>query len=336
MKASGSDHVDMYSVGRPVRAARAQAPVDYHEDDVSDADGSEDSEDDRPAVQRSSKSSKKPKRDSDEDGQFVPVESITRSGRQTRKPSKLYEEDRYEHKRAAASPDEGDGRRVSGRLRNSRVIHDPDEADGGAEATGSLPPRNAFPTRHTRSSAGSANAAPYANGHRAPTSKGEGKSKSKARHSSADAESFKLDDSETASDEAEESDDPIALHSNDEDETPEESPQMRRTRSQPTRNTRATRNSNRRVSENYVEPVRRLRDRTSRPNYQIPPLDISAELNSIPAISAQTNGRAGNAGRMGSAARFGGAASKRIPWAMQGRDLARAMGDPDTSDSVRS
>lgn len=323
----------MYSSGRPQRAARVQAPVDYHEDDASEFDGSEDSEDDRPAFQRSKKSSRKVKRDPDENDQFVPVESTTRSGRQTRKPSRLYDEGNSDHKAATASPGEENSRRVSGRIRNSRMIHDSDDAEGEAVATGSLPPRNAFPARPTRQSGGSASAAPYANGHPTPASKAERKLKSKARHSSADAESFKLDDSETASDEAEESDDPIALNSHDEDESPEESLPVRRTRSQATRNTRNPRSSNRRVSEDFVVPARRLRARTSRPNYQIPPLDISAELNNIPTSSAQPSGRAGTAGRFGVGSRFGGFSSKGIPWAMQGRDLARAMGDPDTSDS---
>ena len=80
------------------------------------------------------------------------------------------------------------------------------------------------------------------------------------------------------------SDDPIMNQygtPSDEDDFIEydDRPPPRRTRqSKPTR--RSTRNSNRRhdSEDEFGAPKRQLRQRTSKPNYELPPLDISAEL----------------------------------------------------------
>jgi hypothetical protein len=75
-------------------------------------------------------------------------------------------------------------------------------------------------------------------------------------------------------------------------------------------------------------------------NYQLPPLDISAELlpDAIAGIS-RPGGRGRPRGGVGFAdgARFGAGGAggaKGLGWNVRGRDLAQAMGDLDSSDSV--
>ncbi|TXT10690.1 hypothetical protein VHUM_02195 [Vanrija humicola] len=168
-------------------------------------------------------------------------------------------------------------------------------------------------------------------------------SQARTRHSSADAESFAPDDSEQ--DSPSPSPDPIDDYEDDDDDDSIASatPQRRRTRAsvaaRSTRNTRGRRaNAD---SDGEYGARRSLRKRESRPNYELPPMDISAEIaaadimNKAIAAASGPRGRGRAAGLTGGAfgALGGGAASKPFPWSMKGKDFARAMGDPDSSDS---
>jgi len=130
------------------------------------------------------------------------------------------------------------------------------------------------------------------------------------------------------------------VDSEDDLESASPAPLRRTTRSR-TSARQATKNGkNRRVSLREESPPRKLRERTSKVNYQLPPLDISAEL--LPDAIARASGpgrRVGNGLGVGFAngTRFGAGASgkaKGLGWNVRGRDLAHAMGDMDSSDSV--
>ncbi|EIW73387.1 hypothetical protein TREMEDRAFT_70962 [Tremella mesenterica DSM 1558] len=130
-----------------------------------------------------------------------------------------------------------------------------------------------------------------------------------------------------------ESDDPLAEPFVDDDQelpSTEESPPRLRRRSE-----RNARSSGNRRTVRTEEPSRRLRARTNQPNYQLPPLDISAEIGRQDDQPMRPSARSRGLGAFGNGAGFGpGAATKGLPWALKGGQLARAMGDPDTSDSV--
>jgi hypothetical protein len=151
-----------------------------------------------------------------------------------------------------------------------------------------------------------------------------------------------------------ESDDPIAkdfIHDdteNDDLESDYGRPRQRQRqvqrRPKPTRSSKrstrsSARNRNRRDEEEDEDdgiPVKkRLRERKSAVNYALPPADLSAEILQDAIATASRPGGSGRAGvgRAGGV-RFSGAAGKALPWSARGRDLAQAMGDPDTSDSV--
>lgn len=175
-----------------------------------------------------------------------------------------------------------------------------------------------------------------------------GKARAISRHSSADAESFAP--THSSAEDAEESEDPMQNNFRsdyeDEEEDDVESPAVRRrpvrkplrmvaaaARSGPRRSTRTSARAQHDSDDEYGAPKRELRQRTSKVNYELPPLDISAELiqDAVAGVSGPSRRRGvGFAG----GTRFGASSSKGLGWNMRGRDLAHAMGDPDTSDSV--
>ena len=316
---------DPYSAStssRPIRGARlaaAQSISAYNEDD------SIDGEDDGDLT--------------DTVGAVHPVYSTgfsTRSGRAVKPPEKYKGENDFENRMVETSPVLRDMPRRGGRLRR-RVVHpdddDEDEDDDDAAATFRRPPRrNAFPMRVTRNSLGSNHAAgqSHTNGKVVNVVDPRGKS-AKSRHSSEDADSFSPNGSETGEDVSE---DPLnrAFDEDDEVETPEASPRLRRTTRSSAREgvRRSTRQTARAIQDSdndYARPKRQLRQRTSKVNYELPPLDISAEIVQDAIAGAARPGGRGIRYR----AQTGG---KGLPWLMKGRDMAQVMGDLDTSDSV--
>ena len=239
----------------------------------------------------------------------------TRSGRNVRPPEKYKGEDEFEERMAETSPVLRHALPRGGRLR--RRVADPDDEDGqGLNQPPPVPARNAFPTRATRSSLGAGPS--YTNGKNVDLEDHHGSKRAKSRHSSADAESFEPSGSGT---EGDQSLDPLHRAFDEEEEEPESqspSPMARRT----TRS--AARRSRRQPARGeHDSPKRQLRQRTSKVNYELPPLDVSADIvqDAIEA-ARRPNGR-----KMG-------IANKGLPWGSKGRDMAQAMGDPDTSDSV--
>ncbi|WWC85468.1 uncharacterized protein L201_000332 [Kwoniella dendrophila CBS 6074] len=339
--------------GRPRRGAsqRAQAQmVSYKEDDddFEDAEGEDDAEgeeDDEP-----------------EDGKFKPELPIapirpTRSGRTSKAPERYGNEDDFEDKLMPSSPPEVvEPRRSSGRVR--KIVVDPDEDEEEFRPTPAT--RNAVPTRATRSSLGSVHAVEppaagpsYTNGNIKPPKRNTRQS-SKVRHSSADAEDFQPTDDGSVTDEnassdqfgnfedEEEEDDDLQSRSSHGSYGRKKSRSSRRaTRSMPTR--RTTRSAKRADPDSDDEygarpnEKRNLRIRTSKPNYQLPTLDdLSKEISMQEAMAAASrpNGRPRGVGGLSTGVRFGASAgSKGLPWSVKGKDLAQAMGDPDTSDS---
>ncbi|WVQ94294.1 hypothetical protein IAU59_001373 [Kwoniella sp. CBS 9459] len=294
----------------------------------------------------------------------------TRSGRNPRMPQRYGEfgdhgEDDFENKIVPTSPPHPPSPHIGARrtsTRAKRIIADPDEEEDEAYVESARPPpRNAFPPRATRASLGSASvpaAAPtvsagpsYTNGHGKTRSGPRGRMTRRARHSSADGEDFEPEE-ESASDDDQASSDPLGNYDDDQEEDDMASySEGRSPRKKKTRNSgsarrapnarRTTRNSTKRrddSEEEYGAGRRNLRARTNRPDYHIPTLDeISKnELNMDEAIAAvsRPNGRLGGVGGLGAGRKFGaGGASKGLPWSMKSKELAQAMGDPDTSDS---
>lgn len=307
--------------GRPVRSARLQAQAQVHsyiemDEQGSDVDG-----------------------EGEDDGFVDPGEEVgvpTRSGRVSKKPTRYAGDDDFEDTMIETSPVIGEVRR--GGRRTRRAVVDPDEEDEPAPAP---PPRNAFPPRSTRNSLQTA-AAPelgtpgpsYTNGDlHTPATERRSTRRGKSRHSSADAESFEPSDEDAASD-GDASSDPMVKGFEEEDddlESRNSSPPRRNTRTQARRQPprRSARQTARHDSDDeYARPKRSLRERP-KVNYELPPMDISAEIlqNAIAGASRPGGGKPGRP----AASRFG----KGLPWMLPGADRAQAMGDPDTSDSVR-
>ncbi|WWC57746.1 uncharacterized protein I303_100280 [Kwoniella dejecticola CBS 10117] len=294
----------------------------------------------------------------------IPIQTIkaTRSSRTIKAPERYGNEDAFEDKLMPSSPPEIiETRRTSGRTRRVVVDPDEDEDDGDFKPA----PRNAFPARTTRTPIGSAHAVPvdvptagpsYSNGN-AKSSRRTTRQSSRVRHSSADAEEFEPTDDGSVSDDHVSSDDPLGNYGQEEEEdeddlisrSSQESPRKRKTRrsgrnintrSMPTR--RSTRSARKKADQDSDDEYggggkRNLRTRTSKPNYHIPTLDdLSKEISMAEAMAAASrpNGRPGGVGGLSTGVRFGaGGGKKGMPWSVKGRDLAQAMGDPDTSDS---
>ncbi|WWC97419.1 hypothetical protein V866_004299 [Kwoniella sp. B9012] len=342
----------MYT-GRPRRGAsqRAQAQiVSYREDDddfEEDGQGEEDAEGEE--------------EDDEVPANPKPIVSLkpTRSGRTTKAPERYGDDDDFENKLMPSSPPEIDptSKRTSGRAR--KMVMDPDDEDE-EDYVPKPPPRNAFPPRSTRTSLGSINAVEpptagpsYTNGTSKPAKRNTRQS-SRVRHSSADAEEFEPTDDGSVSDEhassdalgnyedeEEEDDDLISRSSQDSPRKRKPKSTRRITRSMPTR--RSTRSTNKRADPDSDDEYgggggrRNLRTRTSKPNYHIPTLDdLSKEISMAEAMAAaaRPNGRPAGVGGLSTGVRFcASGGNKGLPWSVKGKDLAQAMGDPDTSDS---
>jgi hypothetical protein len=261
----------------------------------------------------------------------------SRSGRAIRPPEKYKGEDDFEDRMVETSPVLREAPRRVGRLRGR--VADPDDEEG-EEDYNPQPTRNSFHSRPARNPLGlNRNAGPgYRNINGKSVKRDDHRSKlAGSRHSSADAESFEPSGSETEGDVSE---DPLQRPFDEEDDLESRSrspsPAPRRARSTRTavrgpvrRSTRqSTRaNQDQESDDDFAKPKRQLRQRTSKVNYELPPLDISAEVmqDAIAGV-ARPNGRG---------IRFGtSTTNKGIPWSLKVREMAQAMGDPDTSDSV--
>ncbi|WVF66682.1 hypothetical protein IAT40_001423 [Kwoniella sp. CBS 6097] len=348
--------------GRPKREASQRAQkqmVSYAEEDEEEEEEEENAEDD--AEGEAEEVIVSPVKNE----QYEPPRP-TRSGRNSKMPQRYGEygdhgEDDFENKIAPSSPPPSPHigiKRTS--TRGKRVIADPDDDDEDDYVQDARPPpRNPFPTRTTRTSLGSAvvPAAPvasagpsYTNGHGKTRSTRSTRQAGRARHSSADGEDFEPEES-ASDDDQPSSDDPIVNYDDDEEDdmasySDGRSPQKKKTRGRgPARRAptarRTTRNSTKRrddSEEEYGAGRRNLRDRTSRPNYHIPTLDEISKndiiLDEAIAAASRPNGRLGGVGGLAPGRRIGpGGASKSLPWSLKSKDLAQAMGDPDTSDS---
>lgn len=341
--------------GRPTRGAQRaarQVVSTYAEDD--DEDDFDDEED------------RKPRRDSRSHHE---AEGTRRSGRSSKgkAPGRFAEDDDFGNDAMATTSAAKKTRATGGRAKRRVVDPDEDDEDAQGEADYAPPPtgRNAFPTRRaTRLSGdllpvnGNGLAAVPDEETEVDNSQGvemtpsgrskRGKARAISRHSSADAESFAP--THSSAEDAEESEDPMQNNFRsdyeDEEEDDVESPAVRRrpvrkplrmvaaaARSGPRRSTRTSARAQHDSDDEYGAPKRELRQRTSKVNYELPPLDISAELiqDAVAGVSGPSRRRGvGFAG----GTRFGASSSKGLGWNMRGRDLAHAMGDPDTSDSV--
>ncbi len=314
---------------RPIRGARLAAQrniLAYHEDsDEEDLDLDADGEDMLGIF---------------EEAQPVYPEEggRTRSGRAVRPPAKFKGEDDFEDRMQETSPVVRESKRNGGRFRGR--VKDPDEEDGEEEIEVESVPRkstrNSFPGRSTRNSLGSGsmgNAGPsYTNGtnKRSRSKREDAQVKAdKSRHSSADAESFEPSGDET---EGEVSEDPLHRAFGDDEEDDDDlesrsvSPPRRATRLSARGPVRRSTRKSARADSDQDKPVRQLRQRTSKINYELPPLDLSAEMQDTISGAARPGGRG---------IRFATATGRKgLPWTTKGRDMAQAMGVPDTSDSV--
>ena len=344
------------SSGRPLRNARVQAQQQMSVYLESDGEGEDDDA------------------FGDDGGEEVVVAAASRtsrrSGRATRgkAPDRYDDEDDFEDKMVDTSPILHDTRRASGRLKKVVVDPDDEDADGDARedisSSPPIPPRNPFPPRRETRNSGAGLPSVNGNGvggtgenielaapHGLRASRASRSSRRDiSRHSSADAESFAPSGSGTATELEDESDDPLQHDyesPDDADGLESRSPSPRRrsrrgtrasapSRPAPRRSTRVSARAAHDSDDDYGAPKRQLRQRTGKVNYELPPLDISAEImpDAIASVSGPSKRRVvGFAGgtRFGSAA-----ASKGLPWTVRGMHLAQAMGDPDTSDSVSS
>lgn len=285
----------------------------------------------------------------------------TRTKRIVIKPERFAESDVYDQKPRRTSL-ENRGNVGAGGRRTSRSHPQPEYEEEKPEKP---QPRRAFPPR----SAAPANASldnlfdndgdddgpppPTESQETATPTPRKGGRRGRSRHSSEG--SFNPDESDAQSEHSE-SDDPIAgdfIHHDDDEEDEEDEdadygynrrpkrqaargPQRRATKTS-ARTRMSTRTRGRAAEEEEDDAPfggKRLRERKSTVNYALPPADLSAEiLQEAIASASRPNGRAG-VGRAGGVRFAGAAGAKGLPWSARGRDLAQAMGDPDTSDSV--
>lgn len=336
--AEPDDDVDDFDSKRPTRSTRRTVVKDEDDEDDFEDDAQGDAEGDADGYA-----------EGDAEGEADDTEQpigTRRSSRAHKPPTRFHGEDDFEASmvldsspvtarvQPAAPPAVGNGRRSTRR----RVAMDPDEEDEDA------PP-------HINGDNDLPDAPPSAPEPEKPLSQ---RSRGKRRGSEDDAESFNPSESEQASSsetEAEHLDNFVEMDDGDDgDSFVSASPPRRRTTRQTRSAAAATRRSTRTrradpdSDEEYGAKGRRLRKRESRPNYQLPPMDISAEIaaadvlnKAIAAASGPRGGRRpGPTSSFGGASRFGalgGPGMKPLPWSMKGKDFAQAMGDPDSSDS---
>lgn len=314
------------------RSSRRVSGVNYREDDDDDDDFEDD---DEPEVLPRSRTRGRAVVEEPEDEVYHDEvvggedddlhDAGTRHSTRARKaPRRYHGEDDFEDSMIADSSPPKVASTRAGRAARRRVIVDPDEAEedhaepytnGEAVAEPVEEPR---PVRTTGRLRG------RKNGH-AP------------HNSDDDALSFEPSESGKSTASETEAEQPI-----EDDETFDEStPPPRRAVTRRTVGRRAgTRSSKRLATADSEEEgaTRNLRKRDSRPNYQLPPLDISAEIAQAEelnkAIAGASGPRGGRRRNLGLGMQFGGlGGDSRLPWQMKGKDLAQAMGDPDSSDS---
>ena len=327
---------DEYERARPSRSSRAQK-VSY----ADDAD--EDEFDDRDPIEE----------EEDDEGDYQDHDEIVHKSSRTRRAPQRYAEDDFENKSHTSSI------KPKRNGRSSRS-HADDEYEAEVIPANTASRRKSFPPRPPAAELQNMfddddNGPPPPDTQETATDATPRKAtRGKSRQSSEN--SFEPDQSDAQSQTGQsESDDPIAGFIQD-DNTEEDGlesdyghPRQRQRqrqaprRSKPRPAKRSTRSSararNRRDEEEEDDDdipfKKRLRERKSAVNYALPPADLSAEIlqDAIATASRPGSGRAG-VGRA-NGVRFSGAAGKALPWSARGRDLAQAMGDPDTSDSVR-
>lgn len=335
-----------------MRRQTAAAPS-YREEPGSE----EDDEEFDPKPTRSGRNIKPPARYAQDDD--VGYGGGGGSGGSRRRSTRAADEDAFEDT-MMTSPivDTPVQKRNGGRAK--KIVIDPDEeeddAEGEIELDDGSPPPKAYPKRPTRSTHVDGDDADFdvtqrpqrsgnANGRSTRAS-----NRARSRHSSADAESYREASSASDEDEAIISPERDFDEFDDDDDTHSDSPRPRRnTRSAPTRSTRqsagggtrrSTRAKARITRDDSDEPKRTLRERP-KVNYQLPPLDVSAEINEATIAAAANAGGASKKRGVGFAGgtRFGsrGGGLRGMPWAMGGGQpgkMTQSMGDPDTSDSV--
>lgn len=333
-------------VGDRPRRGRAAKQVNYNEDeddgDFQDEPEEEDEEEEvveeeepeHPVVSRPTRSGRRATRrtvveeDEDADGEAdyeppapaAPVaEPTRRSSRSSKVPERYADDDDFENNMLDTSPVIQE---VATTRKTRRRIVDPDEDEADGPVNGAEEPVIDTAPDDT----------PVPKRNRQP---------SRQRHSSADAESF----APTESDQSSEPESPDEVvddyEEQDDDNFLDDSPPRRRPTRRATRSSvRATRSTRAMDSDDSYGAKRTLRKRASRPNYELPPMDISAEIqaaeimnNAIAAASRPGGARRGGFPGAG-AANFGASVSgKSLPWSLKGKDFAQAMGDPDSSDS---
>ena len=297
------------SSSRPTRTAslRAQAQLRSYGDHGVHTD-----------LEDRTSSRRKGSMEDEDEPESLPSAQLTRFGRTSKPPARFADEEpqngghEYDSMGQSASPPPV---RKSSSGRSKRIVHDPDDEESAA-------PEQMFSPPKTRSNG-------FGSGAHGSSSAGRSKRhRVKSQHSDAE-ESFDPDADETEpSQEEDDSDDPIGNFVENDDEDDEELegynfPARRKTRSMSHR---------KRDVKDKVSGGRNLRARNSKPNYALPPADISGELveaeirSSAIAAASRPNGvRRMNMGRFG---------SNKGMWSVPNATMARAMGDPDTSDSV--
>ncbi|EJT48969.1 TAT-binding protein [Trichosporon asahii var. asahii CBS 2479] len=329
------------------RRGRAAKQVNYNEDeddgDFQDEPEEEEEDDDDaedepepPVVSRPARGGRRATRrtvveedeDADGEAEFEPpapapaaTEPTRRSSRSSKVPERYADDDDFENNMLDTSPVIQE---VGTTRKTRRRIVDPDDEDADAPVNGTEEPVLDTAPDDT----------PVPQRKRQP---------SRQRHSSADAESF----APTESDQSSEPESPDEVvddyeEQDDDDNFLDDSPPRRRPTRRATRSSvRATRSTRAMDSDDSYGAKRTLRKRASRPNYELPPMDISAEIqaaeimnNAIAAASRPGGARRGGGFPGAGAANFGAAVSgKTLPWSLKGKDFAQAMGDPDSSDS---
>jgi len=352
---------DEYEPVRPSRSTR-KAQVSY-----ADADDDEEEYDDR--IQNDDDDEDDGEGDYQDQGQHQPKfeQVIHKPSRNRRAPARYAEE--FEDKLLHTSPVKSDPvPRRNGRSSRSHPDMDMNEDEEEEEevmATNTASRRKSFPPRPIAVAPESLQGMfddddngpppPPDTQETATDATPRKATRGKSRQSSEG--SFEPDQSDVATQTGQsESDDPIAndfIHDDTENDDlesdygrPRRQQRQVQRRPKPRQSKRSTRSSartrNRRDEEEEDDDgipfKKRLRERKSAVNYALPPADLSAEILQDAIATASRPGGSGSGrpgvGRAGGV-RFSGAAGKALPWSARGRDLAQAMGDPDTSDSVR-
>lgn len=358
-----------HSSGRPTRAAQAKANyrIQQMDDDApsdQDAEGEDEADEVDEGYDGNDNGYTQPQdepyddRRASKSASLHALQEARRSQRERKQPERLVESDVYDTHAASRSS----SRRQS--HRNEDVEGNDGQYVEQGEQEAYQPPRNAFPTRTTRSTRASEPQEPVADAglalfnddsddyREAKPQRNPKKSKKRAAASQrsgygrSDAEdSFEPSEDGDGSDDDADSEDPINGYEVDDDDADRDeddfivasTPPTRRTRNSrsqrgPTR--RSTRAAAHHDTEDESPSAKRPNLRAKKAvNYALPPADISTELTSAMVNDAiagvsKPNGRARSAA---GPSRFG---TKTFSFNLGGRDIAQAMGEPDSSDSV--